>query len=282
MGWQLTPSNIGLAGVGLTESDLTSYTGSTTPAAGTTITRKIISSPLDCYSQGGNITLDQCLIRPTYVHRGSPLIPCWDGGVTIRDCEFDGSLVSAYDMAFTCCILGEANVLRNYIHGFGSGVAIFGTGMQDSVLVEHNLATDMTPYGDPSGSGNHIDAFTVREFKTSTNPTRTATIRNNWWDCGTVNASGAVFLQAYAGFIDNVTFEGNLLTGGGFLCALETNTYQYGDHMSFVDNRFLPDNSNNNYYGTHYVSGGPGWATWSDNYIYDAGQPQARGDLVTE
>jgi hypothetical protein len=46
--------------------------------------------------------------------------------------------------------------------------------------------------------------------------------------------------------------------------------------MQAINNRFGTSG-----YGVGYVSGGPGWAVWSNNYIYDAGDPDGRGAVAS-
>lgn len=72
LGWELTTSNTGLAQHGINGATLPTYTGSQTPAAGSVISQMKITQPLDL--SNGNITLDRCLIQPTSVGQGLPVI----------------------------------------------------------------------------------------------------------------------------------------------------------------------------------------------------------------
>ena len=89
-------------------------------------------------------------------------------------------------------------------------------------------------------------------------------------------ARRATFVQAYAGRIDNLTVEGNLLEGNGYQLGLEASRYGYGT-VTAVNNRFSGTG-----FGPRYVSGGVGWATWADNYLYAPGAIDARGTVVTK
>lgn len=280
MGWEVTTSNIGLAGLGIDGNSLPLYTGPTAPPAGTLIENRLITVGLALYN--GDIIVRKCLFRPTSVSAGAAMIVTYNNSppyqttpttVTIEDCEFDGTLLSDYDAAWAVGFKGIANMYRNYIHHFGGGIGFTSTGMQLDAIVENNYVTDLVSYGDSATTGNHCDGFTIREFNASQNPARTAMIRNNRFDCHTTNASGACFLQANIDNIDNVTIQGNLLEGNGYNLVLEEkyNTY---NNMSCINNRF-----NVQGFGAHYYTG-PDWVQWRENYRNNSANPDNRGVVV--
>jgi len=284
-GWELNTTNVGLAPFSLVGSQLPVYTGTRDIPAGSRISGVRFTGHVNCYA--GDITIERCVFRPTNANTswGLPLVSTTNyngngesglGRVIIRDCEFDGSLLTAEWAASMFAFNGIADLQRNYIHGFGSGIGLANTGEQFDSLVEHNFATDMIAFGNAATTGNHIDAFTVRDFPDNVRPSRVAIIRNNRFDAGgTANVTGAFFIQAIYGRIDNVTIEGNLLEGKGYNLGLEAGQNGYSN-ITCVNNRFSPTG-----FGTHYVAGGSGWGAWQDNYLYNPGAADARGTLVS-
>lgn len=284
-GWQLTAQNTGLAPHGLSCNGLPLYTGPSKPSAGTVISQKRVETPLDL--SNGNITIEKSCIRPTSVGTGLPIVTTTDynncnpdcgvtpSSVTIRDSEINGTSLGAEESAFATGFLGVGSLYRNYIHGMGSGIGIANSGTQISITIEGNYVTGLTAFGDPGTTGNHSDAFTIRDFITTSNPNRRATIINNRFNCDSGNDTGAFFIQqTWNDNIDYVAIEGNLLEGEGYQLALEGNTY--GTHMSAVNNRFSGTG-----YGPALVQGsGPGWATWSNNFINNPSATNNQGAAV--
>ncbi len=105
---------------------------------------------------------------------------------------------------------------------------------------------------------------------------RRVIIRNNRFDCNSGSDTGAVFIQTFSGRIDNVTLEGNLLEGRGYNLGLEQTNHPYAN-LQALNNRFSPTG-----WGPAYVTGGPGWRTWQNNYRYDPTQPDAKGTAVSQ
>ncbi|TAH33656.1 hypothetical protein EYC59_04620 [Candidatus Saccharibacteria bacterium] len=287
-GWQLTAANTGLAAYGLNCASIPVYTGNSKPAAGTTISQKRFTGPLDL--SAGNITIDKSCIQPTSVGQGLPTITTTDynnctnngcavttGLVTISNSEIDGSLLSAYDSAFTTAFIGIATLRNNYIHDMGSGIGLMNTGKQISVVVEGNYVTRLRAYGDGGTTGNHSDGFTIRDFDASQNPARTVVVQNNRFDCNSGNDTGAFFIQTYAGNINNVTASGNLLEGGGYTMGLNQDFGNTYSNVKATNNRFAPTG-----YGAAYVQGGTGWSVWTDNYRNDPTKIDNKGAVVPQ
>jgi hypothetical protein len=288
LGWQLNASNTGLAPKGLNCNSLPVYSGGSKPAAGTVITEKRITTPLNL--SNGNITIDRSCIKPTSVI-GQGLVTSVDydacgsscppgvGQVTIRDSEFDGSAMSAQDVAYSCAFLGVGILQRNYMHHMGSGICFYNTGHQLSGSAEGNFVHNLRAYGDPAGSGSHNSALTVRDFPTNTNPNRRLTILNNRLDVSTGNDTGAAFIQTYGDNIDHVTFDGNLFEGNGYQLILEAGFgNSYGHNMRANNNRFSGTG-----YGPGYVDDkglGYGWAEFTNNYRNDPAQTNNQGTAV--
>lgn len=218
----------------------------------------------------GNITIERSCIQPTNVSQGMPVVTTFDYNfiktgpkVTIRDSEIDGSKLSQKSAAYATGFIGIADMTSNYVHHLGSGIALYHTGTSQSATIERNYVTDMLGYGNPATDGNHSDAFTIRDFNASSTPTRQAIIRNNRFDCDSPNSTGALFLQPYAGRIDNTLIEGNLLEGNGYQLALEQHNNGYSNARA-INNRFSGTG-----FGATYRTGGQGWTQWEQNYIYD-------------
>lgn len=224
-------------------------------------------------------------MQPTSAWQGQPLISTTDNNtgattpstVTIRDSEIDGSKLNAYDAAMTTGFIGIANLQRNYIHDVGSGIGLMNTGKSLNSIVEGNYIRGLRAYGDGATTGNHSDAFTVRDFDARTTPGRTLVVRNNRFNCDSANATGAFFVQTYSGHIYNTTLQNNLLEGGGYQLGLESgfgNTYS---NLSASNNRFTGTG-----WGAAYVQGGPGWTNWSENYLNDTTAPNNIGTPVRQ
>jgi hypothetical protein len=196
--------------------------------------------------------------------------------VTISNSEFDGSLLGAQEAAFTTAFIGIADLKNNYIHGFGSGIGLMNTGTSLSSTVEGNYVTQLRAYGDGATSGNHSDGFTIRDFDASSAPGRTVVVQNNRFDCNSGNDTEALFLQTYAGRIDNVTITGNLLEGGGYQLGLNQLNAPYSNIMA-TNNRLT-----NTGYGAAYVQGGGGWTQWSQNYVNDTTKTDNVGATIPQ
>jgi hypothetical protein len=232
----------------------------------------------------GDIILDSCLFQPTSAWRGMPLVTTTDyinnvgavnaGRVMIRNSEFDGTLLDNETAAYATAFIGIADFQRNYIHHFGSGIGLMNTGTEFDCIIEDNYIEFMLATGDAGTTGNHSDTFTVRDFRITARPDRELIVRNNYFMCDSTNATGAFFIQPYAGRIANLVMQGNHLLGRGFNLGLEENAFGY-ENVVALNNRFTPQQ-----YGATYRTGGSGWTTWTDNYIYSAVAANTAGTIV--
>lgn len=281
-GWDLTPDNVGLGSKGLSCADLPEYSGPADVPLGTTIREKRITAPMNV--SAGGITIERSCIQPTTVDHGMPVVATTNydtlmpagGVVAIRDSEFDGSLLSVEDAGMVTAFVGIGDLTNNFVHHFGSGIALMDTGQERDALVEFNLVTDLVAWGDGATDGNHSDAFTLRDFDAAPGDQRKATIRNNRFNCDSGNDTGALFIQSYAGSIDNVVVEGNLLEGGGYQLGLNETNNAYSN-MSAVNNRFSGTG-----YGPAYVQGGSGWDVWEENFLFDPNSTDSQGASVPQ
>lgn len=277
-GWELNETNTGLAGAGVDRNSLPVYTGPSTPAAGTVIRMVKITTPL--FLHKGNITLDRVWVQPTSSSGVGSVIFTYDPSfgtespspVTIMDSDIDASKITDPMVYTDCAVRGIANVQRNNIFGMGGGICIFDGSMQTAV-VEQNYVHDLRGgmYGTPAQQ-SHNESATIRSFTGSS-----LTFRNNRLVSKTGSDSGALFIQAWAGPINNVLIEGNLFETPGWCVPLEANSSGYGTNMRMRDNRFVKGG-----YGPAYVTGGTGWAEWTSNYFYDATKTDAKGTVVGE
>lgn len=281
-GWTITKTNVGLGPERLTCKELPEYHGPLAVPSGTTISQKRVTHGLDL--SAGNITIERSCIQPTEAGQGMPVVGTTNyntgkvtpAKVTIRDSEIDGSLLGRKAAAQATGFIGVADLIGNYIHDLGSGIGLMNTGSTLDVLVEHNYVTGLLAWGDASADGTHSDAFTVRDFDLTTRPARKLIVRSNRFDCDSPAATGALFVQTYAGPIKNVLVEKNLLEGGGYQLGLNQTKYPYSD-LRAIDNRFTGTG-----WGPAYVQGGDGWSQWKDNYRYSSANPDARGASINE
>lgn len=279
-GWGITPSNVGLRRLGLSCDRLPAYRGPQRVPAGTTISGRLISSGLDL--SAGGITVERSCIRPTGAAPGMPIVGTTNydsmrptpSKVIIRDSDIDGSRLSATAAARATGFIGVADLVRNYIHRFGSGIAIMNAGTELDSLVAQNYVTGLVATGDPAGDGTHSDAFTVRDFDIASRPGRKLIVRGNRFDCDSGADTGALFIQTYSGPIGNVLVQRNLLEGGGYQLGLNGARHKYSN-MRAVGNRFSGTG-----WGPAYVQGGPGWAAWEGNHLHEKGDVSAEGAVV--
>ncbi len=279
-GWDLDATNVGLAALGSSCGALPLYTGPADVPAGTVIRGKRITAPINV--SAGRIVIERSCVRLETAVSGMPAIATTDyntlrpaaGTVVIRDSEIDGSLLAPELAAAVTAVVGVADLENNYIHHFGSGIMLMDTGKDRDVLVERNYVTGLVAWGDAAQEGNHSDAFTIRDFDASLQPDRVAMIRGNRFDCDSGNDTGALFIQTFAGRIDNVIVERNLLEGAGYQLGLNEVNAPYGA-LTAVDNRFSGTG-----YGPAYVQGGQGWQRWERNHIFDPTRTDGMGEPV--
>jgi hypothetical protein len=293
LGWQVTPQNIGLAPFGLTCSSLPELSADTWPGhtvpAGTTISRKRLTGWYDL-SQG-NITISQSCIQPLpgYVGIGTESLTTWNtnrplqGPVTIKDSEFDGSLLSDHDAAWIGFMIGAMSIYRTYVHHSGSGFNTYGSYEKTGadIVLENNFVNDLVAYGDPNNGGNHESAYTARDLDISTNANRQLIVRNNHFVGDGKNMSGTLFLQPNDTDVNNMTISGNLNEGtDGYQLYIDQDPSRFGGstykNLKIVNNRMT-----NGGFGAVFVRDGvPAFAQWQDNYIYNAAAIDGKGALI--
>ncbi len=289
-GWQLNENNVGLKPFNLECNSLPEYNGpvdreSFKPLKGEVISGKKISRSLDLTN--GNITIERSCIIPknTGYHNfflvtsttcsGNDCKAAENGEVVIKDSEISGAAMSAQAISKSCAFHGVGTLQRNYMHDMGSGICFLETGTKYSALAEQNYVTKLRAYGNPTTSGSHNEAATIRDFVRSGD--RTVKFINNKLDSSGAksNETGAMFIQPWLGSIYNGVLQGNHFVGGGYNLYIENHSGNtYGD-MQAVNNRFTSTG-----YGPSAVASGPGWKVFQDNYRYDATKPDGKGTQV--
>jgi hypothetical protein len=276
-GWELTPNNIGLAPHGLSCASLPIYSGPSVLPAGTTISGKRITVPLDV--SAGGILIEKSCIKPTSA--GPGLIEGYYplGDITIRDSEFDGSLVPPDALETACAFTGGGNLLRNYIHDVGSGICMVSStntrdqgSIPNTILIMNNYVHKLFHYTDA-----HHEAATVRDFVKNADNSRSMRWVGNFLNSDSQFVSGGLFIQPTFEPIHNVTMVDNVFAGEGFNLWLQQSGCCTYSNMRAINNRFKA--GTREWYGPLYTDG-PGWAEYHDNHLYDASQPDARGAVV--
>lgn len=282
-GWRINARKVGLGPYGLSCESLRAYKGPAKPARGTVIEGRRVTDPLDL--SNGHIKIIKSCIRPTTTgYHNNFLVTtttcrssCWatkTGHVVIRDSEISGTAMTAQQIAGSCAFLGVAKLVRNYMHGMGSGICFFETGRRYDALAQSNYVTDLRSYG-----MSHNEAATVRDFRRNKNDTRTVRFIGNRLDCSSGNVTGGLFIQPTWDDIYNLTVARNYIEGEGY------NLFVSGTSVSGVDSTYGNIRSINNRFrstgwGPSAVTAPPGWATWRKNYTYAVGRQGARGAVV--
>ena len=86
-------------------------------------------------------------------------------------------------------------------------------------------------------------------------------------------------MQAYSGFYNHVLIQGNLLYTGNYdLVLMGYGENTYGNDIRARNNRFVKYG-----YGPVWVSSGPGFAEWTENYYDDPSDPDDhKGTIINE
>lgn len=278
-GWQLTPSNVGLAPQGLSCESLPVYSGPAQIPAGTTISGRKFTIPI--FVSAGNITIEKSCFKPTSATPNGLVEGYYpQGDVTIKDSEFDGSLVPANVRETACGFTGGANLIRNYMHDVGSGICMVSTTntrdtgeLPKHILIENNYVHRLFHYSDA-----HHEAATIRDFVPNAANDRTMTWVGNYLESDSLYVSGGMFIQPTFEPIHNVWLTGNVFAGEGFNLWSTDSGCCVTRNVHVTNNRFKP--GAREYYGPVHDEG-PGFVEWADNYMYDAGKADARGAVVT-
>jgi hypothetical protein len=257
-GWQIDETNTGLAGVGVDKNSLPDYSGPNPIPAGSTISMKKLTDP---DVSAGNITFDRCwiVVAGWGMDCGSA-----NGSVTFQDCDIEETRCMATDLFNS----GPVTLSRCSITGGSAGAS-----MSEAATIQQCYVHDLM-----SSCDNHVDGVTRRigtaqvnyidnHIDATTNPNHT---------------TAAVYIEPTFGFIDNLSFQGNLLENNFpyNTVVLENKSNGYGTNLVMDNNRLYPNGSG---YSANYGNGGAlGWGQWANNYINDPSQPDNKGAVVSE
>ena len=260
-GWELTPSNTGLAGAGVDRNSLPVFTGTVT--AGMTLSRVKITEVLDLYSVP-NVTLDRVWLAPVGGVRAIWLGP----GSVIKDSDVDGSsMVQGERIGIGTSTSGSYQILRTSITNVSVGTWLDGTGsgtMTETYV--HNLI---------SIDAAHKDGFTRRAG------TGSLLIERSRLDASGPMTTGAFFLQnTWGDRISGITVRDTMLEGAGWVMTLENNGA--GTSASFDNVRVRPfGGPGGTSYGPRVASGGVQYPLWNNVRIHDGTRlPGAEGAVL--
>ncbi len=273
MGWELNRKNTGLKGSykGLKELDLKGgdsglgrMNGNTLFVnTGKTIKNRIITCPLNL--EAGGIKIMNCLIQPTEVGRGMPLIISEDS--TIEDSEIDGSRIPRAIIVMSIAFAGSGKIIRCDVHHAATGISINNSSQTVSVA-EGNYIHDLI-YVKPA----HVDGITTRISSGAG-----TIIRNNRIVVDTKICTGSLFIQTTFGRIDNLLIEGNLLEGHGYNLAMDKSRFDYGKNIKIRNNRFKPYKGG---LGAVSIQAGISIADGSENYFYEPSSKNCKGKAIS-
>lgn len=263
-GWQIDSTNSGLTGVGVDQDTLPLYTGRI-PRGSTISLKKII----DLDVSEGNIIIDRCYIETT-TSNGWP-VGSTEGAVLIKDSRIKGTGgIGRYATHPQQTPLDkEVTLLRVEITDQGGGFSLGGAALVRNCLI-HKLPGNGE---DPLTTGNHVDGGTRRIGTAQLN------VIDNHMDIRSAgnNASAAFFVQPYYNFIDNILLRGNLFGGGGYTVFASNHNYNYGSHLYADNNRFYAGPA----YGHVGTPTGPGFTSWTSNYVNNSANTDNKGTLIT-
>lgn len=274
-GWELSEKNTGLKGDYtklkiIKPEDVGSLARKTLFVSKNNITISDKHIPYQVVVTGKGVIFERCRFQPTTTGKGSPLIRSQESRAIFRDCEMDFSKVpieQAY-MSIGITLCGE--IYRCNIYGSSTGIYISNNKSKETSIAEGNYIHGLR-FQRPA----HVDGLTIRRCDGQGG----MIIRNNRIITD-VPATGALFIQAWAGHINNVLIEGNLLQGYGHCLGLESNKHGYGKNMRAINNRLdaWTVQGAGPWYTT--VAGGTSWSVWKDNYAYDAKAKDFKGQVV--
>jgi hypothetical protein len=201
-GWQLTAGTVGLAKAGKTCASLPAYTGTLSPANGTTIADVRITGTLH---PQGTVTLQGVCLQGE-IYQGSIIILDSEiiGPIPTQSRGFDGNQIT---------------IKNSYIHDVSVGIWFRSSQADKHVVLEGNVINSTS-----------IAIETQSFYGTGS----TAVIRGNRL-IGASNSNPVVLLGSYQGAISGVTFERNLIEGPSTLLKVDGTTVT---NVAAMDNRF--------------------------------------------
>jgi len=262
-GVDLTPSNVGLASAGLTEANLTAYTGGLTITG--PVTRKVINLGGNQLVLGAGAALTECIIKSTR-QGGQGQVKVTGSNVSITRCDHVSTAGSGAE-SIGIFTVGADNLTIASLRMTGPTIFMW---------LDGNASTPMSVsefYGYAQvGGGAHHDGITRRE---SNSP---LTISRSRVTCDQGSTTGAFFVQdtwnnpRSASNVGYITVQDSYLEGNGYNATLELS-----NNLVFINNRFRPTE-----YGAVTQSNGPvSGLTWTGNYLYSATGPDFKGAAIS-
>lgn len=303
MGWDLTPSMVGLEGAGVDRSELTEYTGPYPIPNGVNLDRRIFRGPVVL---SGNNVISRSLWEPLGSTNGVSLCYTLDrdgslAGVpevpvdqtSVVDCEFSGAALQltgdslAHAQGFMAAYWGAGIIERSWIHHMGAGIGIVNGGQLVDLVVRHNVITDIIMYGDyflpngqPSGTANHTSCFSIRGMDRSVRPDRLALVENNRFELLTGNASGPFTCYGQNGRTTGVVARHNLIIGNNYSFNITPGPLAPPDgiieDLVIYNNRLLPGPD----HAPGYHQGLGDNPIFHENYRWDPNAVDDRGEAI--
>lgn len=240
-GWLVTEENTGLAGVGVTDEDLTAYSGSLSVT--TRLYRQLINLGGSQLELGANGVLEECKVVGNRAG-GQGQIRVTGSNAGILNSDVIGTNTSGSETIgiYTDSAGSGLQIVGTKVFGHTIGVWEDGSGGADR-LIDRTYVKTLT-----TGTA-HKDGFTRRSG------TSRLVVKNSRWDSSGNAVTGAIFFQPTWGEVGNVRFENCMFEGAGYCVTLEAAT-----GLEFVDNRFVSTG-----YGP-VVRENQTSLTWTDNY----------------
>jgi len=270
-GWQIDTTNCGLTGKGVDKTTLPLYSGPI-PAGSTISLKKIVDPDLSA----GNIILDRCWIVTT-TSAGWP-VGSQNGAVLIKDSRIEGTggIGRFATHPEQTPLDKEVTFLRVEVTDQGGGFSFGGASLVRNCLI-HKLPGNGE---DPATTGNHVDGGTRRIGTAQLNVIDSHIDVRSAGD----NATGAFFIQPTYNYIDNILLRGNIFGGGGYVISAGNYQvpnggplYTYGTHIYADNNRFYSGPA----YGYIGTPTGPGFGSWTNNYVNNPANTDNKGTLIT-
>lgn len=263
-GWNLTPTNTGLLGVGVDRTKLPILTEPI--KSGMTIIGKKITSIVDL-SNLQDVTLERCWMRPAGDGRRALIL---GNHCLIKDSDIDGSAMPSGER-FGISSPPGVNYTGGYqiqhvkVTGVSIGAEIDGDGEGE--------ITDSYFYDFISSGGAHIDGVT-RRGGTGRLLIARSRISTLFSDNGGSHTTGSFFLQnTWGGKIAGILLQDSYLEGNGYCLALENKGA--GTSLGVRNVRVRSTE-----YGVLSKAGSIQFTEWDKVYRYDPLKPDFAGVAI--
>ena len=256
-GWLRTPSNTGLAAVGLTSANLTTYG---TISSDLTITtpqyRKIFNmGTSQLILTGPGATLTECLVVSSRVSGHGCVQFSGAGGQQIINTDVQCTGTTGEAIAVKSWAEAK-DILIHSVKITGATIAIWIDSDQNNSnpsVVSECYAYNFLP---ETGNQQHRDGFTRRQG------TAPITVRDSWFSMSEVGVgsfvTGALFIQPTSGVVGRVNAQNCYFSGDGYNAYLQTS-----DSITVNNCRFKSTE-----WGAVIRQGTMTNHVWTNNYLY--------------